>query len=187
MKQGYFTYNGLEIINDTYYDIFFKYIRLFLKKEMRMDEQKKLLLQISELRKSFASERKNLEALLGTLESQVDRFISHIDLLDEKTDEMIEEVKKELRGIGSKIAEKVRQESHANFIEDIESLKHTASKTKHHIEWNMKQNLRRNIYIGIAFFLGVSLTVAAIEYFIPRNNYTVYSIDGDIKKVVKKN
>ena len=153
-----------------------------------MNEDKKIMFQISEIRKGFSFERKALEEIKENIESEVDRFISHIDLLDEKTEEMVNQSKEVLKEVGLEISQTIREDLKKDYVENIERIKKEALEAMQQIKRLTKQNKMKNLYVGLAFFIGVSLTVAAIEYFIPRNQYNVYRLDGKIKHVrtVKK-
>lgn len=163
-----------------------------------MKQEEKLYYQLAELKKDIETEREALNKQIKRLEDQVSRYIAHIGLTKDHIDnipeqmeasgeKMIEKITEVSKDIGQNLSDSINKQVYDNCINALKDLNAEANNVQIQVKRYNKQNRVRNIYIGLAFFVGVILTVAAIEYFIPRSQYTVYSVDGEILKVKKAN
>jgi len=160
-----------------------------------MKQEEKMYFQLVELQEKFGKEREKLQVEIAELKKQNSRFISHIDLIEEKAnkipelmDDAAEKVLEKLtevsKDIGQNLADSINKQVYENGINALKDLNTEANNVQIQVKRYNKQNRVRNIYIGLAFFVGVSLTAVAIEYFLPRNQYNVYTLDGKIKHVI---
>ena len=161
---------------------------------MMMKQEEKMYFQLVELQEKFGKERERLQVEISELKKQNSRFISHIDLIEEKAnkipelmdasaEKMIDKINEVSKDIEQSLVNSINKQVYDNGINALKDLNAEANKVHIQVKRYNKENRVRNIYIGFAFFVGVSLTAAAIEYFIPRNQYNVYSLDGKIKHV----
>lgn len=160
-----------------------------------MKQEEKMYFQLVELQEKFVKEREKLQVEIAELKKQNSRFISHIDLIEEKANKipelmdnaaetMVEKLTEVSKDIGQNLVDSLKKQVYENGINALKDLNAEANNVQIQVNRYNKQNRVRNIYIGLAFFVGVSLTVVAIEYFVPRNQYNVYTLDGKVKHVV---
>lgn len=158
-------------------------------------QEEKLYYQLAELKKDIETEREALNKQIKRLEDQVSRYIAHIGLtkdnidnipeqMEASGDKMIEKITEVSKDIGQSLVDSINKQVYDNCINALKDLNAEANNVQIQVKRYNKQNRVRNIYIGLAFFVGVSLTVAAIEYFTPRNQYNVYKLNGKVKHVV---